>query len=92
MQNTSKTQTEANETTAPARFDQSARFAPLPYTFRLPKGRDLDPYFGLTRPWYFRAESQGRLKMLRLREKGKARGVTLIRTADILRLIEEENS
>lgn len=62
--------------------------ARLPETFRLPsKGRD--PYFNLGRSWYYAAEREGLLNMLRLRSKGRKRGVTLIRTAEVLALLEK---
>ncbi len=59
-----------------------------PVTFRLPS-KGTDPYFGLTRSFYYAAESQGLLSLIRLRSKGKRRGVTLVRAADVLALIEE---
>ena len=37
-----------------------------------------DPYFGLTRSWYYAAEERGWIKLKRLRERGKLRGVTLV--------------
>ena len=48
-----------------------------PEFFRLPK-RGGDPYFGLTRPWYYQAEQRGDLRLVRIRERGKARGITLV--------------
>lgn len=63
-------------------------YSNLPVTFRVPAhGRD--PIFSLTRAWFYAAETDGRLTLLRLRAKGKKRGVTLVRTADVLALIEE---
>ena len=59
-----------------------------PVTFRLPS-KGTDPYFGLTRSFYYAAESQGLLNLIRLRSKGKRRGVTLVRATDVLALIEE---
>lgn len=46
-----------------------------PITYRLPS-KGTDPYFGLTRSFYYAAETQGRLTLIRLRSKGKSRGVT----------------
>jgi hypothetical protein len=48
-----------------------------PEFFRLPKSGP-DIFFGLTRSWYYLAESRGWIKLKRLRERGKLRGVTLI--------------
>lgn len=65
--------------------------ASLPVTFRLPhKGRD--PYFNLGRTWYYGAERAGLLSLIRLRTKGQKRGVTLIKTADVLALLEKAAS
>jgi hypothetical protein len=60
----------------------------LPVTFRLPRTGERDPIFGLSRSWYYSAESNGRLNLIRLREKGKARGTTLVSTEQILSLIQ----
>jgi len=60
----------------------------LPVTFRLPRPGERDPIFGLSRSWYYSAESNGRLNLIRLREKGKARGTTLVSTEQILSLIQ----
>lgn len=48
-----------------------------PEFFRLPS-RGGDPHFGLTRPWYYAAEKRGDIRLTRIRERGKLRGVTLI--------------
>ena len=48
-----------------------------PEFFRLPITGN-DPYFGLTRSWYYAAEERGWIKLKRLRERGKLRGVTLV--------------
>lgn len=61
----------------------------LPVTFRLPT-RGHDPYFGLGRSWFYAAERAGLLSMIRLRTKGQTRGVTLVKTADVLALLERE--
>jgi hypothetical protein len=59
----------------------------LPVTFRLPRSGERDPYFGLSRSWFYSAEENGRIKLIRLREKGKTRGTTLVPTEDVLGLI-----
>ncbi len=73
------------------KFDDIATGAAssLPVTFRLP-ARGHDPYFGLSRAWFYQAEKAGLLSMIRLRTKGQTRGVTLVRTADVLALLEKE--
>jgi len=63
----------------------------LPVTFRLP-ARGHDPYFGLSRTWFYQAEKAGLLSMIRLRTKGQTRGVTLVKTADVLALLEKEDA
>lgn len=53
--------------------------APLikPETFRLP-AKGGDPFFGMTRSWYYAAEADGRLRLIRIRKRGNQRGVTLV--------------
>jgi hypothetical protein len=48
-----------------------------PEFFRLPLTGH-DPYFGLTRSWYYVAEERGWIQLKRIRERGKLRGVTLV--------------
>lgn len=60
----------------------SERLSPLnspiePVTFRLPACGG-DPYFGLTKSYYYQLEGRGLIELLRLRGKGKKRGVTLV--------------
>lgn len=60
----------------------SERLSPLnsptePVTFRLPACGG-DPYFGLTKSYYYGLEAKGLIELLRLRGKGKKRGVTLV--------------
>lgn len=62
--------------------------AALPHTFRLPT-RGRDPYFGLTRAYFYWAEAQGLIRLLRLRGRGKKRGVTLVETAEVLRMLAQ---
>jgi hypothetical protein len=60
-----------------------------PITFRLPSLGGRDPYFNLPRSKYYELETQGALKLIRLRDKGKKRGTTLVPFADVMRVIEE---
>ena len=62
-----------------------------PETFRLP-ARGHDPHFGLTRSWYYAAEADGRIQLIRLRSKGKNRGVTLVRYSQVQALIQEASA
>jgi hypothetical protein len=48
-----------------------------PEFFRLPSSGG-DPYFGLTRSFYYEGEKRGYWRLVRLRDRGKLRGVTLI--------------
>ena len=48
-----------------------------PEFFRLPSTGG-DPFFGLTRSYYYEGENRGYWRLVRLRERGKQRGVTLI--------------
>jgi len=58
-----------------------------PKTFRIPQPGKQDPYFGLSRSWYYNAEVNGQLSLIRLRQKGKSRGVTLIDFSQVESLI-----
>jgi hypothetical protein len=60
----------------------------LPITFRLPRAGQRDPHFGLSRAWFYAAEADGRLRLIRLREKGKSRGITLVPTVEVIELLE----
>ena len=46
--------------------------------FRLPPPGKRDPYFGLSRSWYYMAAASGEIKMVSLRRRNAARGVRLI--------------
>jgi hypothetical protein len=50
-----------------------------PVTYRLPKPGHADQFFGFSRAWYYQAEKRGWLKLIRIRDAGKERGVTLIK-------------
>ena len=77
-------------TSAPGRGESlQPKLADLPTTYRIPRVRERDPFFQLSRAWYYAAEAAGDLKLIRLRDKGKTRGTTLVRTQDILTLIGE---
>ena len=69
-------------------FTGSPKLKELPTTFRLPRVGQRDEHFGLSRAWYYNAEADGRLALIRLRERGKKRGTTLVPTAAVLALLE----
>ena len=46
--------------------------------FRLPAPGKRDPYFGLSRGWYYKAADLGEIKMVAIRQRGAVRGVRLI--------------
>jgi hypothetical protein len=48
-----------------------------PEFFRLPKAGG-DPYFGLGRSYYYEGEKHGYWRLVRIRQRGKLRGVTLV--------------
>ena len=48
-----------------------------PETFRLPKG-GVDPFFGFSRTFYYEGEQRGYWRLVRIRDRGKLRGVTLV--------------
>jgi hypothetical protein len=54
--------------------------APLlrPEFFRLPASGSGDPYFGLSRTYYYEGEKRGYWRLARIRERGKLRGITLV--------------
>ena len=60
----------------------------FPITFRLPKPRERDALFNLSRATYYALESDGQLKLIRLRQKGRKRGTTLVSTAEVLAVLE----
>ena len=64
---------------AAAPIDQASANANVsrPEFFRLPATGG-DPFFGLTRSYYYEGEQRGYWRLVRLRERGKQRGVTLI--------------
>jgi hypothetical protein len=53
-----------------------------PEFFRLPKSGG-DPYFGLGRSYYYEGEKRGYWRLVRLRERGKLRGITLVPFDDV---------
>lgn len=42
------------------------------------KACERDPFFGFSRTFYYEGEARGYWKLVRIRERGKQRGVTLV--------------
>ncbi len=64
-------------TTAPLSEGAASPSQSRPEFFRLPKSGG-DPYFGLGRSYYYEGEKNGNWRLIRLRQRGKLRGVTLV--------------
>jgi len=56
---------------------EAALSASHPEFFRLPKS-GVDPYFGFGRSFYYTGEARGYWRLVRVRDRGKLRGVTLV--------------
>jgi hypothetical protein len=56
---------------------EAALNASRPETFRLPKSGG-DPFFGFSRSFYYEGEQRGYWRLIRIRERGKLRGITLV--------------
>jgi hypothetical protein len=63
--------------TAPRSEGAASPSQSRPEFFRLPKSGG-DPYFGLGRSYYYEGEKNGNWRLIRLRQRGKLRGVTLV--------------
>jgi hypothetical protein len=49
-----------------------------PEFFRLPRTGERDPYFGGSRSYYYQLEREGSVRLVHVRPRGKARGITLV--------------
>ena len=49
-----------------------------PEFFRLPSSGGGDRYFGFTRSFFYAGEKRGYWRLVRIRERGKMRGITLV--------------
>jgi hypothetical protein len=61
-----------------------------PEFFRLPKPGVTDPYFGLSRSFYYLAEARGWLTLVRICEHGKRRGITLIEYSAVASMVRSQ--
>lgn len=52
--------------------------------FRLPQPGKRDPFFGLSRGWYYKAEAAGEIRMVAIRNRGAVRGVRLVAYDSVL--------
>jgi hypothetical protein len=71
------TETGEHPATTVTPSDAASSASHRPEWFRLPKSGG-DPYFGFTRSFYYEGESRGYWKLVRIRDRGKVRGVTLV--------------
>jgi hypothetical protein len=61
-----------------------------PETFRLPKPGRGDPHWGFSRSFYYNGEKRGWWRLIRIRDEGKERGVTLVPYADIAAFVRRQ--
>lgn len=52
--------------------------------FLLPQPGKRDPYFGLSRGWYYKAAAAGEIRMVAIRNRGAVRGVRLVTCDSVL--------
>jgi hypothetical protein len=64
--------------------------ATRPEFFRLPKPGNSDKFFGFSRSFYYAAEKRGWLRLIRIRDEGKERGVTLISYRAVAAFVEAQ--
>ena len=74
-------------TVAPIKAASSA--LQRPEFFRLPKAGG-DPYFGFARSYYYEGEKLGYWQLVRIRERGKLRGVTLVPYDSIAKFVRRQ--
>jgi hypothetical protein len=77
--------------TAPRSEDADRPSQSLPEFFRLPKSGG-DPYFGLGRSYYYEGEKQGYWRLVRIRQRGKLRGITLVPYDTIAAFIRKQSN
>jgi len=64
--------------------------ATRPEFYRLPRPGVSDAYFGFSRSFYYQLEARGLLKLVRIRDEGKLRGVTLIEYSKVAALVRAQ--
>ena len=70
---------------------ETALSASRPEFFRLPKANSGgDPYFHITRSYYYEGEKNGWWRLVRLRQRGKQRGVTLVPFDEVAQFVRKQ--
>ena len=87
---TELTNTGGHPATSAAPRSEGADRPSRPEFFRLPKSGG-DPYFGFGRSYYYEGEQRGYWRLVRIRERGKLRGVTLVPYDDIATFIRKQS-
>lgn len=57
---------------------RDASVAPHVEFFRIPRPLERDPHFGMSRAWYYKAESLGEIRMVSVRQRNALRGARLV--------------
>jgi hypothetical protein len=78
------------QTEITAALSEATLSASRPETFRLPKAAERDPFFGFSRAFYYEGEQRGWWKLVRLRQRGKLRGVTLVPFDAVARFVRNQ--
>ena len=60
--------------------------------FRLPPPGKRDPFFGLSRGWYYKASAAGEIKMLAVRQRNSLRGVRLIKYDSVVAYVRRADT
>jgi hypothetical protein len=80
-----------DEHSATTLTEAAARASQRPETFRLPKPNSGgDPFFHFSRSFYYEGEKRGYWRLIRIRERGKLRGVTLVPFDAVARFVHEQ--
>ena len=58
-------------------------------TVRLPRSGERDPHFGLSRAFYYQAETEGLIRLIRIRKRGNLRGITLVPFSEVAQLVKD---
>jgi hypothetical protein len=61
-----------------------------PEYFRLPRPGKADQFFGFSRSWFYAAEKRGWLKLIRIRDEGRSRGVTLASFTEVQAFVQSQ--
>lgn len=59
--------------------------------YRLPAPGKRDPFFGLSRGWYYKAAAAGEIRMVAIRNRGAVRGVRLVAYDSVLDYIRRSD-